>query len=277
MGGLLGSQTMDAERRTRLDAGTYAFGLCVAAQPARLGWLINHEEMQGGLPQRFLFAPAAPAYMPEWTAPAMELTFAMPFEATPMFEADNVFGSDPEPKPRRELVIVAPDEVMQYIRVSSRERRFVGTSDGMAHVDLTRLKVAGILAIMDGRTDMTNQDWELAGYVVRMSMSMVDWVWAKLKVDNQKVEDARAKGRARSRSIEERAYDDISVKADIEKVVTKIAAKPGMTSSELLQTFKSNRRDDAQVALDQAIEDGLVLVTKGTRRGQDVDVLEVAE
>lgn len=143
----------NASKATRsvLPAHTYRACLTVGVQPAKAGALIH--DADGGTPQRFVWMPVGDPEAPD-TAPDCPQPWTVTVPR---------WGSD-----RAELVI--PDtatRAMDRHRLASLRGEAVDPLDG--HRMLTRLKVAAGLMVLDGRTVIDEEDWTLAGVIMRVS------------------------------------------------------------------------------------------------------------
>ncbi|MDP9333548.1 MAG: hypothetical protein M3Q30_09600 [Actinomycetota bacterium] len=79
-----------------------------------------------------------------------------------------------------------------------------------SHRDLLQLKVAGVLALVEGRLDISPEDWQLAGVVVDTSVRVRSWVEQRIAAHDALDEDrvtARTKRRAAAAE-QGRARDD---------------------------------------------------------------------
>jgi hypothetical protein len=149
-GGRLGQANASDDRKRHLAAGEYRFALVAGFQLEHATALID--DAAGGTPQRFLwFAaedPTIPDDAPAWPDP---LRWKMPRHTV------NPLGVD--------------DRVANEIRgrALARSRGVVVVDPLDAHRDLSRMKVAGLLAIMADRLTIDVDDWRLAGDVLDAS------------------------------------------------------------------------------------------------------------
>jgi hypothetical protein len=157
IGGDLGQANASAETSRHVVAGTYSAGLISLWQPTRAEGLFG--DIDGGAPGRFLYLRTADLHMPvvppawpgsmQWTLPA-ETTVAGQVAHQPLTYPQSVV-----------------DEVLAHHRAKVRREVVVGPLDG--HRNLHKLKIAGLLALLDDRTDVTVEDWNLAETIVRYS------------------------------------------------------------------------------------------------------------
>jgi hypothetical protein len=155
-GGALGQQNASAERRRIIPALGYRFAAIAGWQTTTAATLLGADETAAGTPQRWLWLPATdpaiPDTSPPWPGP---ITYQPPVhQAGPM-------GID--------------DEVAAEIQIRDRATARGGPPPSTldSHRDLSRQKVAGLLALLDGgRLHIGADDWALAGQVVDTSDAM---------------------------------------------------------------------------------------------------------
>ncbi len=146
----LGQQNASEDRRRHLPPGEYRFALVAGFQLEHATALVD--DAAGGTPQRFLFVAAEDPAIPE-DAPA----WPGALNWRPPVHAAGPMGLDRE--------VAAGIRARALAR--SRGAVVVDTLD--AHRDLNTLKVGGLLAVLAGRTDITGDDWRLAGTVLDAS------------------------------------------------------------------------------------------------------------
>lgn len=153
-GSVLGTSNASSETKRRIPAGCYSLGLVIGFQPTLAGDLLA--DTAPGTPQRFLWLqatdPTIPDVLPSWPGP---LDWRHP-AITP-----GPFGTP----------IEICESVAGPIRRSKIEvtRGNVTLADLDSHANLVRLKVAGLLAVLDHRLTITDDDYHLAGIVQRTS------------------------------------------------------------------------------------------------------------
>lgn len=148
-GDQLGQQNASKERTRRLDAGGYRFAFLCGFQVATAHELLA--DVHGGTPQRFLFVAAEDVNIPD----------------EPARDPGPLFISPPT---GRVVMSLDPDATKEIrSRALAARRRQVILDPLDAHQELLRLKVAGLLAIVEGRTHINADDWRLAGVVTETS------------------------------------------------------------------------------------------------------------
>ncbi|BBZ83315.1 bifunctional DNA primase/polymerase [Mycobacteroides abscessus] len=203
--------TAEAEREATLKAGSYRFAVTMGAQPSHMASMFTPAEISGGTPQRFPLLPVSADLRPR-TVPSSVPSPSMPLfpSAGPAFVAPSD-GDDGEVLPAPH-VIAWPTAARTYMAQIRAERDALAARGyvptlGMSpeereehtartiqnHTVLTRLRVMALLAILHGRSEPTDEDWEAAGVFVRIHLGMLAAVWAELKESGDA--DARETGR----------------------------------------------------------------------------------
>lgn len=154
-GGTLGHAFVDPQKRLNVPAHSYRLALVVGVQPSKAGGLLA--DADGGMPQRFLWLTCGDRYAPDDVS---ELTVErMPLQLA--HTGQNLVG---------EIVMPVCDEALHAIDCHAR-RSLLGL-DGdplFGHWLLCKLKVATLLAILHGCTEVDAQWWGLAEWVMRRS------------------------------------------------------------------------------------------------------------
>lgn len=160
------------EKRIIIPEHGYRLGLVVGVQPKKAGGLLNEAQSAGGTPQRFIWAPAVdPAISAD--APQVEME-PWRLGVTSRAWVNRAGGR---------LVLDIPAEVAQTIR-QAHAAKGRGETDALdGHALFAREKVAVALALLDERTAMSLDDWQLAGHVMAVS----DWTraWCQAEIDRQ--------------------------------------------------------------------------------------------
>lgn len=158
-GQLLGQQNASQETNRKLRAHAYRMGLIMGFQLQYAATIIADGE--GGTPQRFIFVNATDPSIPE---DGTEWPGTLDIVLLPV-----VHGGQS---------ITFADEIAEGIR-KRRHLQATGQIEGDpldGHADLARMKLAALLAVLDdGRLDVTNDDWELAGQMMKTSRAVRGW------------------------------------------------------------------------------------------------------
>jgi len=161
--GALGAANASAERRRILDGKSYVYGVTMGLQPELAGPLLG--DAGAGTPQRFLWLSALDPHAvvdgPEDPGPlAWE-----PRGAGDLYDLRMVSGGW-----QRYRLRVA-GSIWTTVRAArvKIERGEVEVATLDAHRMLVRLKVAALLALLDSRVDVNEEDWHLAEIVLDVS------------------------------------------------------------------------------------------------------------
>ncbi|WP_067977119.1 hypothetical protein, partial [Mycolicibacter icosiumassiliensis] len=204
MGERLGSKGASAATSRMVAPHTYRMCLSVAGQYGHCGVILD--DATGGTPQRALWFPSTDPDMP-----ADRIGDPAPLDSTIPSWAPGADG----------VVEIAygPAEITETI-IAAHLARQRGEGDALdGHWMLLRCKVAALLAIMHGRSVVSERDWELSAMVMQVSD-----ITRQAVIDHDR-QAARAKVRERalSRAVGEEVIDDRRldvVKRRVLKVLT---------------------------------------------------------
>ncbi|MDH6679247.1 hypothetical protein M2284_003463 [Rhodococcus sp. LBL1] len=249
MGEQLGFNNGTKATRSILSAHSYRASLTIGVQPAKAGPLLY--DADGGTPQRFVFMPVhdpdAPDEAPETPQP---WTIKLP-----RFGVDTVHLEVPD----------VARAAMDAHRLATLRGEQVDPLDG--HRMLTRLKVAAALMILDGRSVITVEDWDLAGALMRVSDR------TRAGIETTLVERTREVNRARAQADGERAaiVDDHKHAGEIrrvrEAIVRHLERRGRMPLRELKKSIKLEIRPHVDDVLDDLVSAGAVReIALGDRR-----------
>lgn len=272
-GAALGQTNASAERKRIVPAGQYTYGLVMAIQPALAGPLLD--DVAAGTPQRFAWAsavdPTTPDDAPPWPGP---LDWARPDAgALSKLTRSSRMGYETH------LLPVA-DDIREEVRGHhlARRRGEVEADPYQARADLLRLKIAGLLGILDGRLEVAAADWELAGVVVdtsdavrRHTQRVVDRVAAE--------REEATSGRLARRQV----HAVTAVEADrLEKTaknVTRLVRKSrtGIGFSDARRAMSSRQREIFAEAAQLAIDQGWITEVHEPGQGTEKRVLVPVE
>ena len=174
-GGELGTQNASQETNRRLQEHRYRLGIVVGFQLTYAATLIADGE--GGTPQRFMFAhavdPTIPDTPPEWPG-------ALHIDTPPGVTGEQLINVDE---------CVAQQVFVEH-RDTARGTRTVNPLD--SHANLGRLKIAALLAVLDGRPlELTAADWDLAGVVMQTSRAVRQWAIEHAAASERQQAEAR--------------------------------------------------------------------------------------
>lgn len=256
--GTIGNTNATAERN-RVVAGTdYVYGVVVGIQPALAGPLFEPAAVGAGTPQRFLWAWCVdPTLSPErspWPGP-LDWTPPGPGELAPLRHVE------PGAKLRHRLAV--PDEVSDEIRRSIHTARTSTDADPLdAHRMLLRLKTAALLGILDGRVEVTVEDWRLAGIVDATSANVRRYVAGTLRAADQQREDAQVARHVRREAASEDAAYDRALASAATSVARKVHRSGSASRRDLQQAIAGKHRQlgvSVDDAVERAVSDGLIV------------------
>ena len=214
--------------REKLDAHTYRACLVVSMQNARAGWLID--DAGGGTPQRFMWFPATDPRVSRtnWTGnplPRLNLPHWQQFQY---------------PK-----ILTVPDAARDAVH-EAHERRQRGEGDALdGHALFCRLKFAYALTVLDGRTDMTDEDWELSGIAAEISARTREWVRHSIARAESEANVRIGRARGEQQTVAEESKDELLARRNAQVrgwLVKKLAAGPATTRELTLAAPSSSRR-----------------------------------
>jgi hypothetical protein len=258
MGQPLGFHYADASKRMIVPEHQYRLCLIAGIQPERSAVLLS--EQAGGTPQRFVWLPAgdpgAQLEVPECPTP---LIWREPDWSR--CERRHVAG---EPV----FVVREPDICVQTI-VSARVAQQRHERDALdSHGVLTRTKVAAGFALLDGRTDITDEDWSLAGVLMTVSDTQRAVCQRALMKEREKATTAKALEQAEIGIVVEERVDQAKVKKCAEIVRRKLlGAGDWMTHGALNTAVGSRHREYLEPALDALMGTGEVEGAKFEHKG----------
>jgi len=223
-----------------LDEDTYRLTLIINVQPGKAGVLLD--DPYGGMLQRFMWFPATDKRITR-ERPMMPASLELPKPGTWQY-------------PRE---IRLPYEAIELI-IDERERGAHGEQTPLeGHAMFIREKLAYALAFLDGRDEMTVEDWNLAGTVSRISSYTRQWVADQFKIaaEKQAAEKGRLQGVSQAASNEERTIignDRVNGIANWAFEKIKDAGAQGISQRDIARACSSRDRPYLQPALDMLTE-----------------------
>ena len=263
-GAAIGSMNASEDRRRLIRPDSYHIGMIVSAQPQSLGFLVGERDL--GTAQRFLFAEA---HDPDAVDDESDHEFR-PLSWTPPRASGNVTVIGAEDELPGGFTLRAPREVDREC-AARRMASARGEADDMdSQWSVTLLKIAGVLAYLDGRTWISGQDWELARCVYDTSTAVRESMGEL--IEQREVELRREEaGHAASRSVAiKREVDNAAAVENtyadkLAKAVTE-AGRP-LSSGYLKRLVDPRRRDRLDDFLAAAVQRGLVYPAGTGRQG----------
>jgi hypothetical protein len=234
-----------------LQEDTYRMTLVLSVQPGLAGGLLD--DHHGGTPQRFMWFPGIDARItdnPKWPDGVLTLPDAAEWRYP------------------RELQI--PDEAAKLIR-SERAKRARGEQNALdGHALFVREKFAYALTVLDGRVEMSSEDWELSGIAMEVSDSTRDRVAVQLveAAEAEAAERGRLAGIVHASADDEKQYQQTQrLKRLAEWSVKHLRANPdGLTEGALRDKAPNRDRRLVRAALDHLLKLDRVTYDAVTKR-----------
>ena len=264
MGERLGFGYADPKKRLSLAGHSYRLSLVVGIQPERALALLSDSD--AGTPQRFLWLPATDAGAPEVQPPCPR---QWKWKA-PEWPPDDFMD------PRTDVDVCKP---ARDLIDTERVKRLRGEGDALdGHALLTRLKVAALLGIMDGRLEASVTDWNLADTVMAVSAHSRSAVSLALHAVSLRRTEAEA---ARAATIGKRvakATEEARAELVANNVVLALRAADGSLShSELRRKVAYRDREHFEPALTLLQKQKWIRREKVEYRGQEGEKISLTE
>jgi hypothetical protein len=261
MGEALGFFYVDPAKRMIVPEHSYRLCLLAGIQPRRSGVLLGDSD--GGTPQRFLWMPGDDPDAPDYEPPEPDPLVWRPPDWSKLRGDELSQGMDRK-------IMPIPDTAVQAIKQAKRDRRRRRADALDGHALLTRLKVAAALAILDGRTGVSEEDWELAGLVMAVSDASRAMCQAELSAESREKNLKQGAAEAeRTIMIDERKAEDRTKRAArwIKRRLAE-AGSDGMPRTPLRTSLAADLRGDFDPAVDALITSGDVIKKAVTYKGQ---------
>ena len=242
-GSTIGQANVRGESFRRLERGNYAVGLVGAFQPTRAAALFD--DVDGGTPGRFVWLraidPQMPTHAPQWPG-------ALSLHLPALIAVDGRVQAHP-----LTYSTTIWHEVDAEHLARQRGQQHVEPLD--AHRTLARLKVAGLLAILEDRREVTDDDWLLANVVMATSDQARAYVLDSARWQAREREQAaNARAVRREAAIADDAHG--RAVARMAQAVARRAHRDGtITRREATQATAG--RDRQVATLDEAIDRAL--------------------
>jgi hypothetical protein len=263
-GALLGGAYKDERLDITVPAHSYRACLIAGIQPLEAEVLTKADSL--GLPQRVVWMPSQDAVaadmaeedMPEWPG---EFKVVLPVvESDPAAELVAEDGGVVE--------MTVCGSYRREVLASRRERMRPGyAGDPLdAHLMLCRAKVAAAFALMDGRTDIGEEDWELSGIVARLSVRVRESVLGDLEKRTRKVREVqRAEAVGIAVEAEKAKHADM-VEQTARRVMRILESAGGQAvHSEVRRKVSGHRREYFAEAVDSLLASGAITVAESER------------
>jgi hypothetical protein len=243
----LGFQNADPTRRIQVPPHEYRASLLVGIQPLRAGSLLD--DADGGTPQRFLFvptddpnAPDQPPIKPEkikWRKPLFD-SLRDPFTGT--------------------YDITLPEAVESLVRDQRLEmlrNQAEGSKNASGHDTLARIKYAAHFALLAGRTTVTDDDWDLAGTLHKISVHTRENIQTQLRQQAQLKAHKVAIARGAEASTVSTRIDDDSMGATKHKIKILLGNGP-LKIYEIKKKITPRLREYVHPAVDELLNENTI-------------------
>lgn len=207
-GGRLGASTSDVSRMRSVDSHSYRVAWLIGCQPGKGLSLLNDEAQTTGLTQRMLFVPMRDPHLaldgPDPELPKHALQWARPELPFPRALGGRLDGD--MSLAIRHVITVDP---MIHDDIRTERRKLKVTGEGISgHWQLTKLKVAALLAFLHGEDNVGYDWWVAADSLMSVSDNTRKYLQAELAASTRRKDLARA----RSESNVEEFKEDIAMR-----------------------------------------------------------------
>ncbi|MGC3953419.1 MAG: hypothetical protein QM804_04055 [Propionicimonas sp.] len=251
-GEALGYSYADQSRRLPIPRHSYRLGMIVGVQPEKAKALLD--DADGGTPQRFIWLRA--------TDPQISST--PPQAPEPVTIAPLNWGTVPYDIHSGLRILTVPDCVRTDI-LEAHAARARGEGHALdGHALFAREKVAQALAVLEERLTMTEDDWHLAGDIMRLS----DHTRTATEAAITRAQTARRAAAIDYQVQIQLRADDSAHQRKVERVARLIAKRVGnapdtqLPANRLRKSIDSGSRDVFEEALTLAVDQALVDVVE---------------
>jgi hypothetical protein len=252
-GSSIGEKNATRERDRRIR--DYSLGLVVGLQPGQAAELLRDVYVDDGTLQRFVWFAADKHMVPEQRPKRIGTVRAMPWDLSAAYDQSTEFYVPERLK----------DEIYALDRDESRPEE-------EAHAPLLRVRTACLLAVLDNRREVTDEDWALAGAVMASSAAVMASVRRTVESRRKAAQEAYDARRIESEvkkvaALE--AHEEKKIEELVLRVVERVRDEPGKARGALIRAIASIRyRDAADTAVERAIDRGLISAREGSRGGE---------
>lgn len=243
MGQPIGFSNAHKDTTTAVGAHTYRLCLSVGVQPENAGFFLSREK--DGFPQRFLWLPTNDPYAPE---PVVD-----PLPVNPMtVELPDFDAGGGAPR----YVLDIPTEVADDIR---RHRWQVLTGvEGIdpldSHIKLTQLKTAAAIALLHGKTKVTDEAWKIAGQLIDVSTEVRAGLRAAVADKSRRENTAKALDQADREAIIRERLSEASQQRVALAITRKLQRVDRASRRELRGACASADRGDFDPVFDMLLD-----------------------
>ena len=256
VGSTLATQNASRETNRRVEQHEYRLALVAGVQPEHAEVIFS--DVGGGFPQRWLWLPTydpgrlprgagAGAKVEPWTWNVPD-PVAVTVSGKPLVAAG---GRHRMGVP--ECVRVAVDTALEANNRPMGSAPAHDTIDG--HAVFTREKVAALLALLDGRLDISVPDWRLAGLIMAKSDETRSLVLTAHAAEASREADRKAARQGKSASIAEGAKAEADTERVAQSILKRLSREDGWTAgAELRKALSSSVRGSFKTAVERLVE-----------------------
>ena len=267
-GGVAGEGNSAVEKKRVLKDGSYSIGVVLGFQPELIGALLS--DTASGTAQRFVYLSAhaeLPKVAPPWPGELLPKVMEL-LDAKQTHKVEDLFGFQ-----KGSYVYwftVAEPVCDEIIAAHDARTRGAGSDDPFdSHRNLNRLKVAGLLGIWDGRLDVTEDDWRLAGMVIDTSDGVREWAQRVVAATETATETASAQRQGRRVVESEKVVEADRRERCRDAIKRALGKENGQSRSDVRRAVRVDLRPYFDDALDDLVEKSLV--EQRTEPGQGLD------
>jgi hypothetical protein len=239
----LGFQYSEGSKRVIIEPQTYRACIVAGVQPGRGDVILGATD--GGFAQRWVWFPTLDA--------RVELDPEEPDFAEGWKPPRAITEWDPEGPP---LVMRRCETATREIRQAAVDRH-KGKGDALsAHALFTQCKVAAGLALLERRVSISEQDWELARYVMKKSDQTREMVASELRAKRARANIARGRDEGERKAVADATAAETRVERNI---LAKMPWPEWISRSKLRNKFRPEDRELFDEILPRMVRDKKVM------------------
>jgi hypothetical protein len=140
------------------------------------------------------------------------------------------------------------------------------------HGDLVRLKIASLLAILEGRVTVNTEDWRLAGTVLDTSFAVRDQVQAKVDAEAKAIEEKTTYVQSHRAVAGDDAVMENRIEKTMKRVYELLEKFEGKANKRIVQgQLSKSQRDFFPEAISRLDGAGVVIESTGPGEGNGPD------
>lgn len=209
----------------------YRFTMYLNAQPRRSGVLLTTDEISSGLPSRFLWMNVVDPLVEK---EAQEVEPEKMMIHLPSWTNPNPYGyGEGMAKLEPDFIDIKATPKMNAAHKADYRAGMRGEkSDIDGHVLLTRAKVAVAFMLLDSRSELNDEDWELAGVVITHSIATRNMVLTELAKAQEAAVEAQGAAQGRREAAAEESKEETVIQKFV-NLITEEQDKPNFSLSKL--------------------------------------------